>query len=305
MDFVASKRGGAGILYVATRRGCDEIAELLRTALRRKVGVYHAGMQIGGSPHGAGSLHGGRHHRSSWRPTRSAWASTKPTCGSWCTTTCRAAWRRTIRKRAEPAATDSPRAACCSILRKTRCIQEFFIENAYPSRATVARVYEFLCGLDEDPIEVTQQELKDRLSLEVGGEGIGACEQLLERCGAIERLTTQENLASVRIHSHLPTLAQLLPKEATAQRRVLQAIEQIVGAQRTERVYFSLGEPGGVGRRTPRCGVRGAARTPQTARFRLRPSLPGPRGACRGPPTPLRDAGHRFRNARKTKSQRV
>ena len=62
-----------------------------------------------------------------------------------------------------------------------RYIQEFFIENAYPSRQTVERVYQYLCGLQEDPIELTQQDLKARLSLEIGGEGIGACEQLLER----------------------------------------------------------------------------------------------------------------------------
>ncbi len=106
-----------------------------------------------------------------WRPMRSAWGSTRPTCGSWCTTTCRAVWRRITRRRVAPAATELPARCLLLYTPADRHIQEFFIENAYPSRATVARVYQYLCGLDEDPIEVTQQELKERLTLELGGEG--------------------------------------------------------------------------------------------------------------------------------------
>jgi ATP-dependent DNA helicase RecQ len=40
--------------------------------------------------------------------------------------------------------------------------------------------------------------LKERLSLDVGGEGIGACELLLERCGAIERLANLDHRAPFR-----------------------------------------------------------------------------------------------------------
>ena len=39
-----------------------------------------------------------------------------------------------------------------------RYIQEFFIDNAYPSREIVATVYEYLRGLKEDPIEITLEE---------------------------------------------------------------------------------------------------------------------------------------------------
>ena len=121
-----------------------------------------------------------------------------------------------------------------------RRIQEFFIENAYPSRLTMAHVYQYLCRLEEDPIELTQQDLKERLSLEIGGEGIGACEQILEKCGAIERLSTQENRASIRIDSDVPNLVELVPREARSQRQLMQAIQQIVGTRRDERVYFPL-----------------------------------------------------------------
>ena len=59
-----------------------------------------------------------------------------------------------------------------------RYIQEYFIESAYPGRENVQAVYEFLCGRDENPIELTQDEIKETLGLPIGSDGVGNCEQL-------------------------------------------------------------------------------------------------------------------------------
>ena len=80
--------------------------------------------------------------------------------------------------------------AACLLLAGSadRRIHEFFIESAYPSREVVRQVYEFLRGLDQTPIEMTQQEIKETLGLQIGGDGVGTCEKLLEsgrRVGAI------------------------------------------------------------------------------------------------------------------------
>ncbi|MBN2294781.1 MAG: HRDC domain-containing protein, partial [Pirellulales bacterium] len=120
-----------------------------------------------------------------------------------------------------------------------RFIQEYFIESAYPSEENVAKVYDYLRSLDDDPIELTQQQIKDSLGLSIGADGVGTCEQLLEGAGVLERLVSSNNRASVRLDSDLPTLVDLLPKQAKTQRRVLQAIEAIVGARRDELVSFS------------------------------------------------------------------
>ena len=40
-----------------------------------------------------------------------------------------------------------------------------------------------LRAIDENPIELTQQEIKERLGLQIAGDGIGACEKLLEQVG--------------------------------------------------------------------------------------------------------------------------
>ena len=56
------------------------------------------------------------------------------------------------------------------------------------------QVYEFLCGAKQNPIEMTQQEVKEALGLQIGGDGVGACEQLLEAAGVLERLeSTREH----------------------------------------------------------------------------------------------------------------
>ena len=119
-----------------------------------------------------------------------------------------------------------------------RYIQEYFIENAYPGRTTLPPVYEFLSGLDDDPIQLTQQEVKEQLGLSIGNEGVGNCEQLLESAGVLERLVSAQNLAAVRLDSDLPTLVDLLPKQAKVRRRVLQAVERLVGSRRNEFVQF-------------------------------------------------------------------
>jgi ATP-dependent DNA helicase RecQ len=119
-----------------------------------------------------------------------------------------------------------------------RNIQEYFIESAYPAPAVVEQVYNFLRSCTEDPIELTQQELRDALMLKIGAEGIGTCEQLLEKAGVLERLESRQNMAVVRLDSDLPTLVDLLPSQATARRRVLRAVERLVGDRRSETVYF-------------------------------------------------------------------
>ncbi len=56
----------------------------------------------------------------------------------------------------------------------------------------------------------------------------------------LERLIASQNLASVRIDSDVPTLVDFLPKQARTQRKVLQAVERIVGPRRQEIVQFNL-----------------------------------------------------------------
>lgn len=119
-----------------------------------------------------------------------------------------------------------------------RHIQEFFIENRYPERNLIQRVYEFLIEQEADPIELTQEEIKDRLGLSVSAEAIGSCLQILARTGVLDRLEMGGGLAIVRVDSDLPTLVTMLPHDAKVRRRVLRVLENAVGDRRGEDVYI-------------------------------------------------------------------
>ena len=230
---------GAGIIYVSARKRCEELVQLLEPELDRKVDFYHAGL-------------GPDDRRKIQEDFMTGDTEIIVATNAFGMGINKSDLRFVVHfnmpgsleayyQEAGRAGRDGKPSRCQLLFTESdRYIQEFFIENAYPSRSTVARVYRYLCELDEDPIEITQTELKERLSLEIGGEGIGACEQLLEKCGALERLLTRENLASVRLDSDAPSLLDLLPKEARSRRATAQAIDGILDGQRFHRVFFPL-----------------------------------------------------------------
>lgn len=230
---------GAGIIYVSTRRRCEDLGELLRASGQRSVGTYHAGMSKEDRRAVQESFMRGGHQIVV--ATNAFGMGIDKSDLRFVVHYNMPGTLEAYYQEAGRAGRDQLPSRCLLLYAPgDRRIQEFFIENAYPSRETVERVYRYLCELNEDPIEVTQQDLKDRLSLELGGEGIGACEQLLEKCGAIERLSSRENRAALRIDSDHPRLVEYLSPEARTQRRVLEALDQIVGKQRGERVYFQM-----------------------------------------------------------------
>ncbi|MCH7728766.1 MAG: RecQ family ATP-dependent DNA helicase, partial [Planctomycetes bacterium] len=228
---------GAGIIYVATRKGCEEIAERLSESLRRRIGIYHGAMLPEDRRKAQEAFMGGK------LPIVVA-------TNAFGMGIDKANLRFVVHynmpgsleayyQEAGRAGRDGESARCLLLYTANdRFIQEFFIENNYPSPETIESVYDFLCGFDADPIELTQQELKDRLELSTGTESVRVCEQLLEKCGALERLDSVQNVAGVRLDSDLPTLVDLLPKDAKVRRKVLRVIEGIVGELRHERVFF-------------------------------------------------------------------
>jgi ATP-dependent DNA helicase RecQ len=228
---------GAGIVYSSTRKGCEQVVEFLREETKRKVGLYHAGLNPD-------------QRRQVQERFMADEIDVIVATNAFGMGIDKAELRFVVHynmpgtleayyQEAGRAGRDGKPSRCALLFCfSDRYIQEFFIDMRYPARETIRQVYDYLRVQPNDLVEITVQELKDALDLSTGSEGIGASEQLLEKCGAIERLASQQNKASIKLDSDLPTLVELLPREAKVQRRVMRAIEREVGDRRSEWVYF-------------------------------------------------------------------
>ena len=227
---------GSGIIYAATRKRCEELAGWLPEKLRRPIGVYHAGLE----------------------PVQRKEVQEQFMSGKLAAIVATNAFGMGIDKadlrfvihynmpgtleayyqEAGRAGRDGLTSECTLLFSYAdRHIQEFFIENRYPTAELVERVYQFLLQYQADPIELTLAEVRDQVDRTASPEAIGTAETLLAKTGVLKRLDSSSNHAVVRIESDLPTLVDLLPREAKLRRKVMQAVEKVVGEHRREDVY--------------------------------------------------------------------
>jgi ATP-dependent DNA helicase RecQ len=234
VEFV-KKQTGSGIVYAATRKACESVGEWLPELTRRSVGVYHGGMES----------------------EQRKMVQEKFMAGDLAAIVATNAFGMGIDKseirfvahynmpgtleayyqEAGRAGRDGLESNCQLFFSyQDRYIQEFFIENRYPSKDVVKKVYQYLLSRPEDPIELTLDQVREAIGAD-SSEAIGTSETLLAKAGVLRRLDSSQNQMVVRIDSNAPTMLDFLPKEAKLRRRVMTAIERVVGRRRNDDVF--------------------------------------------------------------------
>ncbi|EMI19202.1 ATP-dependent DNA helicase, RecQ family [Rhodopirellula maiorica SM1] len=230
---------GTGIIYAATRKRCEEIASWLPEKTRRPIGAYHAGLDPMQRQRIQDDFMSGK--LSAIVATNAFGMGIDKSDIRYVIHYNMPGTLEAYYQEAGRAGRDAKDSDCLMLFSyNDRYIQEFFIENRYPSRETVSKVYEFLLSREEDPIELTLEQVRAAIDVKDGSEAIGTSQTLLAKAGVLKRLDSSANNAIVRIDSNAATMLDFLPREAKVRRRVMMAVEKVVGKRRGEDVYVTV-----------------------------------------------------------------
>ncbi len=119
--------------------------------------------------------------------------------------------------------------------------QEFFIDGSYPPRDMIERVYEVLCDIGTDEIEMTQKALAERLGRTKSNEmAVSSCLKILEKAGTIERGSEGEHQARVTLRTGPEELRRQFEGKGRYQREIISYFLDVLDGSKDKTLLVDL-----------------------------------------------------------------
>jgi RecQ family ATP-dependent DNA helicase len=119
--------------------------------------------------------------------------------------------------------------------------QEFFIDGSYPPRDMIERVYEVLCDIGTDEIEMTQKALAGRLGRTKSNEmAVSSCLKILEKAGYIERGSEGEHQARVTLRVEPEELQRQVEGKSKYQKEIVNYCLDVLNGSKDKTLLVGL-----------------------------------------------------------------
>jgi ATP-dependent DNA helicase RecQ len=121
--------------------------------------------------------------------------------------------------------------------------QEFFIDGSYPPRDMIERVYEVLCDIGTDEIEMTQKALAERLGRTKSNEmAVSSCLKILEKAGYVERGSEGEHQARVTLRIEPEELQRQVAGKSKYQKEIIDYCLVVLEGSKDKTLLVDLDE---------------------------------------------------------------
>ena len=135
-------------------------------------------------------------------------------------------------------------------------IQRFFLDGSNPSREIVADVFRVLIEVGEKRLELTAEDIVQRMRLEASTSAVSTSLAVLDRAALVRRGRREDNLAHVTVHRASSDLFAVAPLPPGVGRLLAALVEQLGVEKRRALDLDELAERRGVTGETVRRGLQ-------------------------------------------------